>query len=245
LLIGAAGTVLAGFGIFAPQDARADSISICAGTAPTDNLLGCAAGVLLVNAQPSPQVAAASTTQLAAGDLSNAFSHISWSAVGSPPNNEPAFNTNTISITAATGTTLFLWITEQGLTTPPGNLLSTLTVNQCTPAATCGGTVQGTTMIDPTNGLFGADPSTQQLAQSGIIQVDAPAPGSGLKTPTGIGAIYSLTTEYDMTFATPGTSQSNTINISQDAIPEPASLALVSTGLLGLAYVVPRRRSKS
>lgn len=161
----------------------------------------------------------------------------SITATGSPILAPGSLGTTSLQATtsaAAPGGTFYVYITEQGLTSPTGltSFLSTFTSQLFSGAAT---SVLESTYYSTANLLF----SGTQLASHTFTGLDT-AMSSNLATLSGP---YSETVRYAIT-AGPGVASVNdTINLTATAAtPEPSSLALLGTGLIGTATMVLRRR---
>ena len=144
------------------------------------------------------------------------------------------FASSSINTSSSTPGTLTIYATETGLTGPLGayNMLSGLTENFLSGAIQMVGEA---TYADTGNGAYAL---TTQLASDSFT-------GTGTfdkvtTTPDFTGP-YSLTEVYTVVATNTGTANST---ILMTDVPEPGSLLLLGTGLLGLGLVV-RRRHKS
>jgi hypothetical protein len=153
------------------------------------------------------------------------------SALGAPFLTQPQFDTNSINLASSSGGTLTVFITEQGLSLPTGisTFLSSFTANLLNGAVT---SVQESTLISTANALYSGTTLASAVLTSIGITIDTDA------TPA-LASPYSETAVYVVT--TTGTANVNdTINIA--SVPEPATMAIVGTGLFGIGVIRRRRR---
>ncbi|HEY1898141.1 MAG TPA: PEP-CTERM sorting domain-containing protein [Terracidiphilus sp.] len=155
---------------------------------------------------------------------------VSASAVGTPPLPSGQLDTSTIDISTSGPGTLFLWITETGLTSPFGNIsfLSGLTANLIQGAIT---NVTLSTFVDKTNGT---GPPTGTLLDTNAFS----AIGTQSSTNTvAVGAgPYSIEALY--TIVATGVGNANlTIDVAAAAAPEPTTYVLFGSALVLLALL--------
>lgn len=182
------------------------------------------------------------TTDGGTGNLSyngsfGTFASILVNATGVPVVPQATFQTSSIDTksTQAGQQDLYIWITQQGLTQPMGisNFLSGFTANAFS------GNVQSvveTTYISATNALFGGTQLATQTFTS------APSAASAVTASPNLTGPFSETVEYIIHLSGAG-SVNDSINIQ--AVPEPASVAMLGVGMIGTGIMARRRRSKT
>ena len=186
----------------------------------------------------SGNVTTVMTDTLTPGGLSYSGTYGSFTlnqiqAVGAPAIPAPNFDSSSINVSSAAGGTLFVLITEQGLSAPVSaiSLLSAFTSNIFNGSAT---SVVETTFSSATDALYGG----QQLATATFGAIGTSTSTNSAPTSTN----FSETVEYMIT--TTGSSDVNdTIDLSgtiPTPVPEPGTMALVGTFLIGLGLL--RRR---
>ena len=170
---------------------------------------------------------------------------ITASATGSPPLAATSLDSNTITVQAAGGGIAKVAVTQQGNNSPFGAYpyLSSMSVNPGT-SSPAGFTVVETTLNDPANGLY-----TQAAADIlstdtfTVLRADGPFSNTGLvdgPAPFSVTSLYTITAPAGCTAAAP-CSFNLTINLSS-TVPEPASLTILGSALIGLAWLSRRHK---
>jgi hypothetical protein len=156
---------------------------------------------------------------------------INLSATGTPPLTQPNFGSNTLTVSATGAGTITLYASETGITTMPPGIISGFSNNPLSTTSVTEATYVGVNTKYALTDLL----ATSVLAPGVTTSFTTALPG-------GLPATFSNTETYKITFGAGGGTLNATI-LETAQVPEPASLALLGVGLLGVGFVANRKRS--
>jgi len=150
---------------------------------------------------------------------------VSATATGTPPLPQPDLDSNTINVSSAGAGTLWVYVTEQNITSPVGlnNFLSTFTSNALNGLFT---SVKESTYVDSGNGLYALTTPLGSATFTGLATASSINPTGLLANP------YSATEVFKIVAGGAGDSN-DTIDLA-NTVPEPTTLSILGIGLLGL-----------
>lgn len=217
----AATAVILGLALAAAPAARADMLAI---------------GYSVGNSPAITQIGASLNGYLAIGPTTYAPFKVAVTATGVPNLASPDLNTRVESIASTGPGTISIYITQDYVTTPlgPFDLQSGFTTNLF------GTNVQSVTLstyIDPTNGLFTHDAA--HLASTTTFTAPSTNAVHKIAVTPNLIEPYSLTEVYTIVTTASAGDTSSTIDARD--VPEPGSLALLATALLGMVMIGKRR----